>query len=70
MNTVICVLAFLGSVAAYCILVLFLSAFMTIIVKHDSITDDNVLSDLCFVQFAIVVIVLALYFANMSVGIT
>ena len=68
MNLAMYILAFLGSIAAYCILVLFLSAIVSMIVKHES--DVDILTDLSFVQFVIVMIVLAIYFANMSMGTT
>ena len=70
MNPVMCVLAFLGSIVAYCVFVLVISAFMSMIVNNESLTDDNLWFDLCIAQFAIVLIVLALYFANMSMGTT
>ena len=70
MNPVICVLAFLGSFAAYCVIVLVLTAVKSAFLKHESLTDDDILYDVCIVQLAIVVIVLALYFANMSMGTT
>lgn len=70
MNPVMCVLAFSGSIVAYCVIVLVISAFMSMFVNHESLTDDNLWFDLCIAQFAIVLIVLALYFANMSMGTT
>lgn len=70
MNPVMCVLAFLGSIVAYCIIVLVISAFKSMIVNDESLTDDNLWFDLCIAQFAIVLIVLGLYFANMSMGTT
>ncbi len=66
MNPVMCVLGFLGSIVAYCVIALVLSAFISIIATHQSGSyDDDFWSNACFAQFAIALVVLAIYFSNM-----
>ena len=70
MNPVMCVLGFLGSVVVYCVFALVLSAIIDITTSYQSVSDGDFWSDVCFAQFAIALVVLAIYFANMMTGVS
>ena len=69
MNAVMCVLAFLGSLLTYCVIVLVLSAFISYITKTE-LNDNDIFYQMSVAQFVIALIVLAIYFSEMMMGVT
>ena len=64
MNSVMLLFAFLGCLAAYCVIVLVLSAVKSAFLTNESLNDEDFWFDICFAQFVIAIVVLVIYFSN------